>query len=1014
MRGAVAGERLVCIQGRAGTGKSHTMSAIREMIETNGIRVRGLAPTSSVAKDLSENGFETAQNLHKFLFEQKNGVDPLGKREVLMVDEAGMVGNTVMQEVLKLAWEKGSQVILVGDDRQLSSVDRGGMFKEFCNRYGAYELTEVRRQEKDWQKNLSEGLSQGASRDSIQSALNELSTHERLHWVETKESALSTLVDQWAKDHHPSIDPVQVREKESTHSPTSFVMEHRNRYALVLNEMIRNVRKEWGELTGTEYRCETFIGRCYVSEGDRIQFRQNDRELGVTNGLLGTLVEAKEKEFVVKTDEGKEVCFNPQTFNRYQLGYAGTYHQSQGKTVDKAYALHSPTMNHNLFYVGMTRQKQDVHYVVSKDEAKDMDTLVRQLSREGSKETTLRYLTPEEVHRGEQKTSVLNKAWHYVKDAFYQNKEFYAFKDQRDQQTGTDHFRGYSVKPMDVFDQHKAIRGEDPIQHGKDLKLAKKREIPAQKLVTKPLSRQKEKGEQHRNSREELDQIVSTLRSHMPEVCRTLFGDKPTQVRGHEWRYGAKGSLKVNISGPKQGGYANFETGDKGGPLHLICEAKQCTMKEAILWARDFVGVRDLGLQYCSLKEQPNNGCSVTLPWKSLLPDKDHPAPQLGEGCLEKLAKHNKETARYTYTNADGDTLFHVVRLEPKEVSKGGKMTLPLSYGVNTSDTRESNGGRDDPCWALKKFADSKETSNGLPLYNLHEMTHRQRSPILMVEGEKAAESAKAMFPEMVVSTWHGGAGNVAQADTSPLKGREVVLWPDNDAMGIKAMHALAERCKDIGVSGIHTVDLMFNQSDVQLPEKWDLADAPPKGITLDMLRQKVADLDLPVITETLLKDKELILSYMQDKEMSQEQMAQFQRHFSQYPKDAVLFFKERHPDLGGRSPEVTLQQDQRHTHTDLQSKDSILEKALEADKYIRTHERHIVNCQKLGDTKSMYRFQEQLDTYKAELYEDKALWERIDTFEKGVCEHLKTLKSEAIKAQQMEQQKDLSRGFER
>lgn len=360
--GAVLGQRLVCVQGRAGTGKSHVMAAIREMIESNGYRVRGLAPTSSVAKDLESKGFDGAQNLHQFLFQQKNGVDPLKRKDVLMIDEAGMVGNTVMQELLKVAWDKGAQVILVGDDRQLSSVDRGGMFKVFCERYGAHELTEVHRQTHDWQKEISETLSLGVSSDGAHTALRALEQNRCLHWVETKDDALVRLVELWKHDRLQERVANTMDTKDNSLSEVSsfFIMEHRNKYALALNEMIRNVRKEWGELTGVEYRCETFIGQCYVSQGDRIQFRANDRELGVTNGTLGTLIETKDNCFVVKIDAGREVAFNPQTFNRYQLGYAGTYHQSQGKTVDYAYALHSPYMTHNLFYVGLTRQKDGV------------------------------------------------------------------------------------------------------------------------------------------------------------------------------------------------------------------------------------------------------------------------------------------------------------------------------------------------------------------------------------------------------------------------------------------------------------------------------------------------------------------------------------------------------------------------------------------------------------------------------------------------------------------------------
>jgi Ti-type conjugative transfer relaxase TraA len=1008
--GAMLGQRLLCIQGRAGTGKSHAMAAIREMIESNGYRVRGLAPTSSVAKDLESKGFDGAQNLHRFLFQQKNGIDPLKRKEILMVDEAGMVGNTVMQELLKTAWDKGAQVILVGDDRQLTSVDRGGMFKVFCERYGAYELTEVRRQTKAWQKEMSETLSVGVS--GVHSAIGALEKNRCLHWVNTKDDALVKLVDLWKHD--------RLRERVANNTDTQgaslsdvssfFIMEHRNSFALVLNEMIRNVRKEWGELSGTgspetEYRCETFIGQCYVSQGDRIQFRANDRELGVTNGTLGTLIETQENCFVVKTDAGREVAFNPQTFNRYQLGYAGTYHQSQGKTVDHAYALHSPYMNYNLFYVGVTRQKDGVHYIVSKDEARNRETLIAQLCRDGSKETTVRYLTPQELLKQTTKASVFSKAFLYVKDKLYRNDDFYRVNDKITVNDET--FRGYAVKTLTAIEARVAGQSEPPITvPGKhpDLMRPAQRTITGNTRIRPPQSHQTEKG---LDSRLELDLIVSTLKERIPEVCQALFPETQPQVRGHEWRYGANGSLKVNISGPKRGGYANFKTGDKGGALHLICEARNCTMKEAIAWAKSFLKQRDVAslrldpMQLdTNFKGKTSNGCSVTLPWKCLIPTPEHPAPQLGDGCLAKLAHHNRETARYTYTDEQGNSLFHVVRLEPKDPSKTGKMTLPLSYGLDRASSAPT------PCWALKKY--QSPDNSPLPLYNLKELMDHSTKPVLIVEGEKTAEAAKHIFPEMVVTTWHGGAGNVSGADLSPLKGREVVLWPDHDAIGQKAMDTLAVRCKGVGAMSIKMVGLAFGQDAPNLPQKWDLADPLPKGLTQDILRQKLADLDVPIVTETLAAERQMIVRYMEKHGFSPELTDSFHKHFKLYPKDAVEFFKERHSDWN-RVQKVSLPKDPSPTPAD-----SELQKALDADKFIRIHERHIVNCQKLGDARSEYRFKETLESYKNELFKEKALWDRVDSFEKGTCEHLKTLKSEALKAQQQQVQKDLSRGFER
>ena len=997
--GAVLGQRLVCIQGRAGTGKSHVMAAIREMIESNGYRVRGLAPTASVAKDLEFKGFEGAQNLYKFLFDHYNGKKPLNRKEILMVDEAGMVGNAVMQELLKVAWDKGAQVILVGDDRQLPSVDRGGMFKVFCERYGAYELTEVRRQTKTWQKAMSEGLSQGVSSEGVHTALSILEKNRCLHWVNTKDDALVKLVELWKHD--------RLQERITTpgdtlenNVPSFFIMEHRNKFALALNEMIRNVRKEWGELTGTgspgtEYRCDTFIGQCYVSMGDRIQFRANDRELGVTNGTLGTLIETKDTYFVVKTDDGREVAFNPQTFNRYQLGYAGTYHQSQGKTVDHAYALHSPYMTHNLFYVGLTRQKQDVHYIVSRDEAANHETLVAQLSRDGSKETTVRYLTPQELMKGKDKNSLFTTAFNYVRDTLYRNNDFYRVKDKAVVNDET--FRGYAVKALTAVEARMAEQGEPPIAvPGKTPDLIR----PAQRTITGNIrirpsqSHQTEKG---LDPRQELDLMVHSLKEKIPEVCRTLFPDSQPQVRGSEWRYGAKGSLKVNISGPKQGGYANFETGDKGGPLHLICEARNCTMKEAIAWAKSFLQQRDASRMLDPIVTRDKKASLMT--WESLVPTSELPAPHLGEGCLAKLAHLNVEKGRYTYTNEQGNPLFHVIRLEPKDTSKTGKMTLPLSYGRDTASSAST------PCWALKKY--QSPDNRLLPLYNLKELMDHPTKPVLIVEGEKTAEAAKHIFPEMVVTTWHGGAGNVAAADLSPLNGREVALWPDNDPIGQKAMETMTVRCKEIGAKSIHMVGLSFGKDAPQLPQKWDLADPLPKGLTPDMLRQKLTDLDLPVVTQTIATEQQLIVRYMEKQGFSPELKGRFNQHFTLYPKDAVEFFKERHSEWNG-TQNLTKSKD--HAN----STDPVLQKALDADKFIRIHERHIANCKKLGDNRGELRFKETLETYKADLFKDKALWSRLDSFEQGTGEHLKALKSEALNVQQQQAQKDLSRGFER
>lgn len=794
--GAVYAQRLVCVQGRAGTGKSHVMTAIKEMYESNNFRVRGLAPTANVARDLEDKGFEGAQNLHQFLFQQKNGRDLLGKREVLMVDEAGMVDNLVMQEVQSLAWKKGCQLILVGDDRQLPSVVRGGMFKAFCERYGAHELTEVRRQEVEWQRQMSEGLSQG----DVHGAVDLLEKNNRLHWHESKQDSMEALVLQWAKD------------KGQDSETKTFILEHRNGYAMILNEMVRNVRKEWGELKGTEYACDTFLGTCYISEGDRIQFRKKDKDIGVINGTLGTVKSIKEDLFVIETDHGKEVAFNPNTFDGYQLGYAGTYHQSQGKTVEKTYVAHSPYSNENLFYVGVTRQQKDVHYFVSKDESKNKEVLVQQLERDASKETIVTYMKPK-------RESILDKVWNYVRDRAYSNPLFY----QRAVGSISKDISRAVAYPATQFESGNDITTIVEAQITTAKSKADMAEVARNIAKKVSLSRTKRVNQ---NDGPSIDHIVDQLKERMPDVCRALMNETPTQQKGDEWRYGTKGSMKVNVSGPKAGGFANFETGEKGGPLHLICAVNNCRMKDAIEWSKEYLqlqheaGHNDRDISRAQATTSKSKADIVEMEFKSILPTKeDKKAPELGQGCLAKLAAYNKETARYTYTNESGDTLFHVIRLESKHSHNPQKMTLPLSLV-------ETPGGRRD--WALKKYKDGEKT----PIYNIKELVNNPSKPVLVVEGEKASESAKKQFPDMVVVSWCGGASATKLTNWSVMKDRDIVIWPDNDKAGQKAAISIQEECQKNGARVSEIVNLKAIQKDVHLPEKWDLADKRPKGIS--------------------------------------------------------------------------------------------------------------------------------------------------------------------------------------
>ena len=99
-------------------------------------------------------------------------------------------------------------------------------------------------------------------------------------------------------------------------------------------------------------------------------------------------------------------------------------------------------------------------------------------------------------------------------------------------------------------------------------------------------------------------------------------------------------------------------------------------------------------------------------------------------------------------------------------------------------------------------------------------------APVLIAEGEKAADAAAQLFPDHAVCTWPGGTSNVQHADWSSMRGRTVTIWPDADDVGRKAAAQLASI-----LHGLSCTVAVVNPSE-KLPQGWDLADGLAEGMT--------------------------------------------------------------------------------------------------------------------------------------------------------------------------------------
>jgi putative DNA primase/helicase len=163
--------------------------------------------------------------------------------------------------------------------------------------------------------------------------------------------------------------------------------------------------------------------------------------------------------------------------------------------------------------------------------------------------------------------------------------------------------------------------------------------------------------------------------------------------------------------------------------------------------------------------------------------------------------QHGVPAHIWRWNDAHGDLVGYTCRFD---LPDGEKQVLPYSYATNGQRTE----------WRWLGFRTPRAPFNADKLAQYPEKT------VIVVEGEKTAEACERLIDSAVVVTWLGGSNGVHLTDWSPLKGRKVVFWPDNDPQGAAAM--------------LHINELLAGQTAlakwVRNPEDaakgWDVADA--------------------------------------------------------------------------------------------------------------------------------------------------------------------------------------------
>lgn len=432
-------DQVMALEGVAGSGKTTSLAAIREIAERHGYKVEGFAPTSRAAQKLGESGIES-RTLQRHLSSNEQS-ETQGKR-LYILDESSLASTKQMNEFLnRLA--KEDRVLLVGDTRQHQAVEAGRPYQQL--REAGIEtarLDEIVRQKDPRLKEAVEQLYRGAVKDAIDNLFSQGRVHEigdrnerlariandyarkpegtlvvspdnqsrmeinnAIHrkmqetgQVEKQDQRLTVLVQRqdltaadrrWAGQYEPGnlvrytkgSKELGIRSGEYTRVEA---VEEKKNLVTVVRENGERVTYDPRRLQGVSVYRET---ERLFSRGDRLQFTAPNKELGVANRELATIERIDgASDMQLRLDSGRGVRLNVQKNPHIDYGYALTSHSSQGQTADRV-LVHIDTnqagqklVNRRLAYVAVSRGRHDAQLYTN-----DGLELRDALSRENSK-----------------------------------------------------------------------------------------------------------------------------------------------------------------------------------------------------------------------------------------------------------------------------------------------------------------------------------------------------------------------------------------------------------------------------------------------------------------------------------------------------------------------------------------------------------------------------------------------------------------------------------------------------
>lgn len=438
-------DRLTLVRGAAGAGKTTMLKEAVALMEKAGKHVTMVAPSASASRDnLRKEGFLNAETVDKLLVSPDMQAQLKG--QVLICDEGGLLGTKKATALLELAEKNDCRLILVGDTRQHSSVERGDALR-ILNTVGGIktaEVSKIYRQRNVHYRAAVEDLSKGDIKTAFEKldgiafikTVDPMNPTERLtddYVAALKKGKTALIVSPMHKTGDELTEAIREKLRKAgligkkeikaarlvnlnlTEAEKSDWRNFKEGQVVQFNKHVKGAKRgsSWAVASVRENRVElrndkgqsltlpqdkasvfdlyhkTEIG---LSKGDKVRithlkFDEQDRRMD--NGLLLDVVSvSKNGGIVLRNPVGKSTYLLDKEFGHLAHAHVVTSHFSQGKTVEEIFihqpAATFPATDAKQFYVSVSRGRDAAHIYTD-----DKEALLDHAARLGDRQSAL-------------------------------------------------------------------------------------------------------------------------------------------------------------------------------------------------------------------------------------------------------------------------------------------------------------------------------------------------------------------------------------------------------------------------------------------------------------------------------------------------------------------------------------------------------------------------------------------------------------------------------------------------